>query len=155
MSRSYAPPGLFPAWTLRRAYALGCILMPLRGSIVEWNPKLPAKRLRNVLLSGVMSDGQTAVEVLDGFVAFAGGGFQRFPVLDFHSAAQVLDGAGLLKNAGRKADAGTPSPQHLGQEFMRDGEKFRVYAVLAHEQPAREALFDFVQAIACSNLRDL
>jgi len=91
---------------------------------------MPQHVLESVLLSGVMADGQAPVEVLDGLVAFAGGGFQRFPVLDFHCAAQVLDGARLLKNASCKADAGTPGSQHLGEEFMCYGQKFRVHAVL-------------------------
>ena len=38
---------------------------------------------------------------------------------------------------------------------MSERQHLGIYAVLAHQQPAREALFHIMQAIACSDLRHL
>src|SRR5580704_1745841 len=108
-------------------------------------------RCRTISLGGT----RAAVEVLHSKVAFAGSVLQSRAVEDGYGAALVLDQAAALQNSRRQTHAGTPGAKHLGQELVGDVEYSRVDPVLAHEQPACQALLDFMQAVASSNLRDL
>src|SRR5581483_11161085 len=106
-------------------------------------------------ICGQIAQGKSAVEMLDGLVAFAGCQFQFLAVDDFDRPAQVFDESRLLQNAGRQAHARPSGAQHLREKLVGDGKKFRVHAVLTHEQPARQPLFDLVQPVAGGNLGNL
>jgi hypothetical protein len=97
-----------------------------------------------------------AVEVLlDDGVALAGGLLQAAGVLDVDDAAGVGDEAAILEDASGYGNRGAGAAEHVGEELMGHGEGCGVGAVLADEQPAGEAGFDFVLGIAGGGLHDL
>ncbi len=71
---------------------------------------------------------------------------------DLYPASVVLDEAAALQSAGDHGHGGPARSQHHGQEVLRESEFFCLRAILRHEQPAREPLFRFMQAVATGDL---
>lgn len=92
---------------------------------------------------------------MDDGVAFAGRHFQFFAVENIDCGAAVLNGFVLLKDAGGQSDTGTIRAEHGGEKIVRKWEAAGADAVVGHEEPARESLLHFVEAIAGGGLRDL
>jgi hypothetical protein len=90
--------------------------------------------------------------VLHGDVAFAGCVFESRAIQNRNGATRILDEAAALENSGGQADAGASGTQHLSEEFMSHAKDFGIDAVLAHQQPTRQALFNFMQPVARRNL---
>src|SRR5271165_1263142 len=85
--------------------------------------------------------------LIDSLVAFAGGVFESRAVFDRYLAAAIGDQPCFLEDAGGNRDAGSASAQHVGNEFLSKRKGSIPHAVLAHEQPAGQSLFDLVKAI--------
>ena len=98
---------------------------------------------------------ERAVEVLDYPVAFAGGGFKALAIQDGHGSAQVFDQSRAFEHSRGQAYAGAARAQHLSKEFVGKGKNLRVDAILAHEEPAHQALLGFMQAVAGRELGHL
>src|SRR5271170_7585394 len=69
-------------------------------------------------------------------------------VVNPDTAAIVGYESGFLQNAGGHGDAGAASAEHVREKFLRQGHDVSAEAVLAHQQPARQALVHFMHAIA-------
>src|SRR5947207_1569831 len=70
-------------------------------------------------------------------------------------AAGVLD---QLLSLQRRSGFGHSDPahaEHVREEFVRHAELVRAHAIPRHQQPAREARFHHVEAVAGGRLRDL
>lgn len=91
---------------------------------------------------------QLGVSLPVGRVAAAGRGFQAGAVQHRHIAAVVFDEAAALQGIGGSRDADPAHAQHIGQEFVRHVEVVGMRAVLAHQQPAGQALGGLVKAQA-------
>jgi hypothetical protein len=102
-----------------------------------------------------LSAEEFSVVFADQFVAFAAGGFEGFAVEDADGAARIFDDLGFLQGAGGLGDAAAVGAEHGGEEVVGEREEARLDAVLRHEEPAGEALFDVVEAIAGGRLRNL
>src|ERR1043166_4848034 len=89
-------------------------------------------------------DREDPIEAMDRLITFARRRFQFLSVLYLDSAPKVFNGSRFLQNASGKAHAGASCAEHLRQELMGDGEQFRIHAVLAHEQPTCQPLFDLM-----------
>ena len=90
--------------------------------------------------------------MLNDAVAFTSGVFEGLAVADFDGAANIFDETSVFQHADGKAHAGPSGASHLGEEFVGQIQHLGIYAVLAHQQPASEALFEFMQTIASSHL---
>lgn len=93
--------------------------------------------------------------VLNDAIAIAGGLAELVEIGDGDIAAGVGDHAGFLQNAGSNADTGATCAQHLSEKFLGERHVFVADAVVAHQQPAGQAFFDTVQAVAGGQLRRL
>jgi len=91
-------------------------------------------------------------EVVDDGVAFAGFSFQAFAIEDLDVSALVGDDAGFLESAGGCGDAGAADAEHFGEKLLGEVEVLAFDAVLDHEEPAGEAVLDFVEAVAGGEL---
>src|SRR5712671_2590678 len=91
----------------------------------------------------------------DYFVAFAGGVFQVAPVDNCYRSACVCDEARLLKNSSADGHTRPPGTKHVRKKFLRQWHYLTTNPVLAHEQPARQPLRNFVKTIAGSHLHRL
>src|SRR5262249_11785959 len=95
---------------------------------------------------------QYAIELLNCPVALARCRFELFSFTDSYGPTHDFNGASLLKNSGCQANAWPPGAEHLRQKFMRDREIFGLDSILAHQQPARQPLLDFVEPVTGCNL---
>src|SRR3982074_2030884 len=91
----------------------------------------------------------------DYFVAFARGLFQVVSVHNGYRSPCVRDQTRPLKNSSADGYTCPPGTQHVRKKFLRQGDQVATNPVLAHEQPARQSLRNFVKAIAGSNLHGL
>ena len=97
-----------------------------------------------------------AVQLFNDPVTLADRGFKSLTMIrNLNGAAAALDGVVFLQFSQRKSHAWSVGPQHDGQKIMCDGQRRSLDAVLGHQQPARQAWFDIVQAIAGGGLRHL
>src|SRR5204862_6511795 len=53
----------------------------------------------------------------------------------------------VLKRIHRISDTGTVGAEHQTEEFVGERQFFAVYAVVGHEKPARQPLFDLAAAV--------
>ncbi len=81
--------------------------------------------------------------------------FQPFTVNNANVAPGVRDEPGFLQHACRHGHARAPGSQHLRQQVLGQGDGIRSDAFGAHQQPSRQSLFHFMQAIAGCDLRGL
>src|SRR5580698_2428881 len=89
----------------------------------------------------------------DDLVALAGCRDCAWAVEDGDLATRVTDKATLLQRAGRNGDGGAPGTEHLSDVLLRDLHLFGLDAVSERKQPAGEALFYLMEAIAEDTLR--
>src|SRR6185437_12427612 len=73
---------------------------------------------------------------------------------DFNPPAAVLDQAAALQLSGGKGDAGPAGAEHFCKKLLGQFEVVTLKAVPDHQQPASEALFDFVEAMAGRQLAE-
>jgi hypothetical protein len=66
-----------------------------------------------------------------------------------------MDEACVLQAPGRNGDALPPSAQHVGDKLLRHYNFGAIQSIMAQEQPSAETLFQWMQAVADSRLRDL
>lgn len=92
-------------------------------------------------------------ELLDHSVALASRIFQVLPVQDSYRSPSVLDKSRPLQDRSRNTDDGPSGPKHARQKFVGKGQNLGANSVLAHQQPACQALLSFVKPIAGGNLR--
>ena len=85
-------------------------------------------------------------------VAFASGIEQTEGVFNLNVPAIVGNQSCFLQRTCSHGHAGAAGPEHVGQKFLSQGNCFRVYAVAAHQQPARQSFVYFVQTITGSHL---
>jgi hypothetical protein len=64
----------------------------------------------------------------------------------------VFDQTAALQAAGGERDGGAAGAEHFGQEFLGEEEGWRTDSVFNHEEPAGQALFDFMEAVAGGEL---
>src|ERR1700724_4420128 len=93
--------------------------------------------------------------MLNHSIAFAGSLLQILAGYYLDSAAHVFNQAIAFENTGGQSHAGTSGAQHLRQEFVSERQKFRIDPILAHQQPARQALVYIMKAVAGGELRNL
>ncbi len=98
---------------------------------------------------------QATIEVLNHPIAFARDFLELFAIHNPDSAARILNQPRVFQYPGSETHRGTTRSEHLAEIFMRERQPRGIYAILAHEQPAGQTLFHFVQAIAGSQLSDL
>ncbi|EFX60387.1 hypothetical protein DAPPUDRAFT_277784 [Daphnia pulex] len=79
-------------------------------------------------------------------IAAAGRSFQAAAIEHGQLAAVVFDQAAALHGAGRLGHTDPAHPQHISEELMGDSQLRRARAVLAHQQPARQARADLMEA---------
>src|SRR3954467_12614603 len=91
----------------------------------------------------------------DDAVALACSGLKAKPVENGHLAIPVMDQASLLQGAGSNGHAGSSDPEHQCHELMGYSELVTISAVMFHQKPAGETLFQRMAAIAHGCLRDL
>jgi hypothetical protein len=60
-----------------------------------------------------------------------------------------------LQAPGRNGHTLPPSAQHVGDKLLRHQDFGAIQSVVAQEQPSAETLFQWMQAVADSRLRDL
>src|SRR2546422_11673590 len=75
-------------------------------------------------------------------VALAGGVLQAVSVDDGHAASGVADKPGLLEDPGGHGYGGSPDSEHLGEEFLGEGEFVAADAVVGEEHPAAASFLD-------------
>jgi hypothetical protein len=85
-------------------------------------------------------------------IALTGGFFQPRAVYDPYRSTDIANQAGLLQNAGSHGHAGSPRPQHMGDEFLRYRDQVALRSVVAHEKPPSQSSLNFMQAIAAGYL---
>src|SRR3989442_1637009 len=91
----------------------------------------------------------------DDAVALAGGVLEAVSVDDGHSASEVADESGLLEDPGGDGYGGPADSEHLGQEFLGEGEFVAAHPVVGEEHPAAAPFLDGVQPVAGHLLGDL
>ena len=74
---------------------------------------------------------------------------------DPHATAKVLHAASFFESLGGQGHAGAAGAKHLREEFMSQGQGLGIDAILAHQQPAGEALIQLMKAVTSSNLAHL
>jgi hypothetical protein len=92
---------------------------------------------------------------VDGAIAFTGSFFQSFAILNVNDSARIGNEPSLLQDAGGDGDAGAAGGQHVGQKFLSERYDVTAKAILGHQQPPAETLFDFMQAVARGDLGSL
>ena len=92
---------------------------------------------------------------MDSRIAFAGGLLEAFAVVDGHVASGIGDQPGLAQDACCDSDGTAADAQHHGDKFMGEGHAIGLHPVMTHEQPASEALFELMGAIAGGGLGGL
>jgi hypothetical protein len=88
------------------------------------------------------------VELLNSDVTFASSLLELFMIRDPQLTAAVFNGAFLLQDASRQTYTRTIGPKHCREELMGDVQRILGGPILCDQQPACEALFDTVKAIA-------
>jgi len=84
------------------------------------------------------------VEMADGAITLTSGVFELFAIQDGDDPASIFNISFLLKNTGRRTHAGAVGAEHGGQKIMGNKHGASIHAVMSHEQPARETLFDIM-----------
>src|ERR1700761_6979795 len=85
--------------------------------------------------------------LLDDRVALACRVLKAKTVSDGYPAACVVDKTSLLQHSRGNGNAGSSDAQHHRQKLVRHRECVALAAVVCHEQPASEALFDMVPTV--------
>ena len=85
-------------------------------------------------------------------IALASGIFEFFAIQNMHFSAAIIDDPRFLKDASGHGYAGATRTQHAGHQFLREGQGVHANPVLRHQEPTRQALVDFVQPVAGSDL---
>lgn len=93
--------------------------------------------------------------LLDGFVAFTACFFELRSIHNLYFTPRILDESCFLQDASSESDARSPRSEHLSEQILRQRQAMISRTVRAHQQPASEALFNFMKAVASSNLCDL
>jgi len=88
-------------------------------------------------------------------IAIARSVLQAISVKHPNMSTVILDEPAALQIPGRLGDADTPHTQHVGKEFLRDGETVGMSAILAHQQPACETLSDRMKSQTGGRSRQL
>lgn len=81
---------------------------------------------------------------------------QALAIEDRDSSAPMRDEAGFFQGLQRDGDARAVRPEHQPKKLMCQRKLIIVDAVVCHEKPARETLFDFAAAVcqsSCGGLR--
>ncbi len=102
--------------------------------------------------AAVCSGAELAEELLGDGVTLTGGVFEALAVGDFDFAAMVVNEAGSLEDTGCEGDGGAAGADHFGEKLLGELEAQRADAIGDHEEPAGEALFDAMEAVAGGDL---
>ena len=86
--------------------------------------------------------------VVQDLVALAASFQEPGPVEDADGAAPVLDQPILLQLGGRHRNGRPADPQHVGQEFLGQGDLIAFDEVFGLQEPARQAAFERMQGVA-------
>lgn len=90
--------------------------------------------------------------LIDYAVAFARGSFQTGAIFDGDLTAFIGDQAGFVEGARGDGDACTARAEHMRDKFLGQLESAFPDTILAHEQLARQAFADRMEAVAGGNL---
>ena len=97
---------------------------------------------------------KTRDQIADDGIALTSGIFETFAVDHVYATAAVLDDAAALQRACGEGNAGASRTEHFSQEFLCQFESIRSKPVPDHQQPAGKAFFDFMEAMAGSQLAE-
>jgi len=98
---------------------------------------------------------QALNQLVDGAVALTGSRFESVTICDGHSSPGIANKSSLLQSARRYRYASALNTQHHCEEFVCDREAVGSCAVMRYQKPTAAALFQRVQSVAGSRLRDL
>ena len=97
---------------------------------------------------------QARNEIADDGVTLACGIFETFAIDDVYAAPAVLDEAAALQCARCECDAGAARAEHFSEKFLGQFEAIGFKPIADHQQPAGEAFFDFMKAVAGCELAE-
>jgi hypothetical protein len=95
---------------------------------------------------------ETRNEIADDGVALARGVFKPFAVDDLDASTAVSDKAVTLEGSSGEGDAGAAGTEHFSEKLLSQLKVIGFKAVPDHQQPASEAFFDLVEAVAGGEL---
>jgi hypothetical protein len=125
----------------------------IAGDVLPLTSRGWASRRRRRAAAGPPEE---SVEIVAGdSVAFARGGLQALAVEDSHLAAAVRDGARALERLGGDGHGRAPDAEQPGELVVGECKLAGADAVVRHQEPARAALLERVEAVARHRLRDL